>query len=78
MIALLAIVTSIGTPAAPGAGAVIFFHHPLRRWLRKRDGPVILTVNRPIEMLVALPSTWPATQVVAKSENALDEARYEV
>ena len=77
MIALLAIVTSIGTPAAPGAGAVILF-------------TILSGVGFGNEMALSSspstdpsrcwspPSTWPATQVVAKSENALDEARYEV
>ena len=77
MIALLAIVTSIGTPAAPGAGAVILF-------------TILSGVGFGNEMALSSspsigpsrcrspPSTWPATLVVATSENALDKARYEV
>ena len=74
---LLAIVTSIGTPAAPSAGAVILF-------------TILSGVGFGNEMALSsspstgpsrcwsLPSTWPAPMFVAKSENALDEARYEI
>ena len=77
MIVMLAIVTSIGTPAAPGAGAVILF-------------AILSGVGFVNEMALSSspstgpsrcwspPSTWPATLVVAKSENALDKARYEI
>ena len=77
VITLLAIVTSIGTPAAPGAGAVILF-------------TILSGVGFVNEMALSSspsidpsrcwspPSTWPAILVVAKSENALDEARHEI
>ena len=77
VIALLAIVTSIGTPAAPGAGAVILF-------------TILSGVGFGNEMaLSSSPSigpsrcwslllTWPTTLVVATSENALDKARYDI
>lgn len=36
VIALLALIASAGTPAAPGAGAIILFTHPFRSWLHQR------------------------------------------
>ena len=56
VIALLALVASIGTPAAPGAGAVILFTI-LSGMGYVNEGALmayslILAINRPIEMLV--------------------------
>lgn len=83
VIALLAVIASAGTPAAPGAGAVILFTI-LSGVGFVNDGALlayslILAINRPIEMLVtslnvvgdAVTSIW-----VAKSEGKLDEAKY--
>ena len=77
LIAILALIASIGTPAAPGAGAVILFT-VLSGMGYQNDAAVlayslILAINRPVEMLVT------ALNVVgdsAKSENCLDEQVY--
>ncbi len=83
VIALLALIASVGTPAAPGAGAIILFT-VLTGMGYNNDAAIlayslILAINRPIEMLVtslnvvgdAAPSV-----VVAKSEGMLDEEVY--
>lgn len=82
-IGLLALIASIGTPAAPGAGAIILFT-VLTGMGYQNDAAVlayslILAINRPVEMLVtALNVVGDAATavVVAKSENALDENIY--
>lgn len=83
VVSLLALIASAGTPAAPGAGAVILFTI-LSGVGFTNDGALlayslILAINRPIEMLVtslnvvgdAVTSIW-----VAKSEGLLDETKY--
>ena len=56
LIAILALIASIGTPAAPGAGAVILFT-VLSGMGYQNDAALlayslILAINRPVEMLV--------------------------
>lgn len=83
IIALLALIASIGTPAAPGAGAIILFT-VLTGMGYNNDAAVlayslILAINRPIEMLVTALNVVgdAATAVyVSKSENNLDEEIY--
>lgn len=80
VIAILALVASIGTPAAPGAGAVILFTI-LSGMGYVNEGALmayslILAINRPIEMLVtSLNVVGDSTTClyVAKSEKMLDE-----
>ncbi len=82
-IAVLALVASIGTPAAPGAGAIILFTI-LSGMGYTNDMAIlvyslIVAINRPIEMLVtALNVVGDAATcvIVAKSEGTLDEATY--
>ena len=83
IISLLALIASIGTPAAPGAGAIILFT-VLTGMGYQNDAALlayslILAINRPVEMLVTslnvVGDAAPAV-VVAKSENALDEEIY--
>lgn len=83
MIAILALVASVGTPAAPGSGAIVLFTILSGVGFTTDTAllaySLILAINRPIEMLVtALNVVGDATTsiVVAKSENALDEAVY--
>lgn len=83
VIALLALIASAGTPAAPGAGAVILFTILSGVGFVNDEAllaySLILAINRPIEMLVtslnvvgdAVTSIW-----VAKSEGKLDEQKY--
>lgn len=83
VIALLALIASAGTPAAPGAGAIILFTILSGIGL-VNDGAMlayslILAINRPIEMLVTSLNVVgdSATSIyVAKSEGMLDEKRY--
>jgi len=83
MIMLLALIASAGTPAAPGAGAVILFTI-LSGVGYTNDAALvayalILSINRPIEMLVtALNCVGDsvAAIAVAKSEGKLDENKY--
>lgn len=83
VIALLALIASIGTPAAPGAGAIILFT-VLTGMGYNNDSAIlayslILAINRPIEMLVTslnVVGDAAACVVVAKSENMLDEEIY--
>lgn len=84
IIALLALIASAGTPAAPGAGAIVLFTI-LSGVGFVNEGALlayalILAINRPIEMLVtALNVVGDAVTsiCVAKSENLLDEAKYD-
>lgn len=83
VIALLALIASAGTPAAPGSGAIILFTILSGIGL-VNDGAMlayslILAINRPIEMLVTSLNVVgdSATSVyVAKSEGMLDEEIY--
>lgn len=83
LIAILALIASIGTPAAPGAGAVILFTI-LSGMGYQNDAALlayslILAINRPVEMLVTslnVVGDSATAVVVAKSENCLDEAAY--
>ena len=83
VIALLALIASIGTPAAPGAGAIILFT-VLTGMGYNNDAAIlayslILAINRPIEMLVTSLNVVgdAATAVyVSKSENNLNEEIY--
>lgn len=83
LIGVLAIVASIGTPAAPGAGAVILF--TILSGVGFTNEPalmaytLILAINRPIEMLVTALNVVGDTScamAVAKSEGALDLDTY--
>lgn len=84
IIALLALIASAGTPAAPGAGAIVLFTI-LSGVNFVNEGALlayslILAINRPIEMLVtALNVVGDAVTsiCVAKSEGKLDEAAYD-
>ena len=83
VIALLALIASIGTPAAPGAGAIILFT-VLTGMGYNNDAAIlayslILAINRPIEMLVTslnVVGDAATSVVVAKSEGMLDEKVY--
>lgn len=83
MIALLALIASAGTPAAPGAGAIVLFTI-LSGVGFVNDGALlayslILAINRPIEMLVtALNVVGDAVTsiCVAGSEGLLDSEKY--
>ncbi|MEG0239790.1 MAG: dicarboxylate/amino acid:cation symporter [Anaerorhabdus sp.] len=82
-IGVLALIASVGTPAAPGAGAVILFT-VLSGMGFTNDAAIlayslILAINRPIEMLVtSLNVVGDSTTaiIVAKSENLFDEDIY--
>lgn len=83
LIGLLALVASVGTPAAPGSGAIVLFTILSGVGITSDTAllaySLILAINRPIEMLVtALNVVGDATTsvVVAKTENSLDEATY--
>ena len=83
VIALLALLASVGTPAAPGAGAVILFTIlsgvGIVNDMALLAYSLILAINRPIEMLVtSLNVVGDATSCicVAKSEGMLDEEKY--
>ncbi len=83
MIAFLALVASIGTPAAPGAGAVILFTILSGVGLVNEPAllayTLILAINRPIEMLVTalnVVGDSVAAICVAKTEGMLDESIY--
>lgn len=82
VIALLALISSVGTPAAPGAGAIILFT-VLTGMGYNNDAAMpyslILAINRPIEMLVTslnVVGDSATSVVVAKSEGMLDEEVY--
>lgn len=83
LIGVLAVVASIGTPAAPGAGAVILFTILSGAGINNEFAlmaySLILAINRPIEMLVtALNVTGDSAcaLAVARQENALSLERY--
>lgn len=83
LIGLLVIVSSIGTPAAPGAGAVILFTvlsgMGYNNEMALMTYTLILAINRPIEMLVTALNVTGDTAcalAVAKSENAVDLEAY--
>lgn len=83
VISLIALIASVGTPAAPGAGAIILFT-VLSGMGYNNDAAVlayslILAINRPIEMLVTslnVVGDSATSVVVAKSEGMLDEEVY--
>lgn len=83
VIGILALIASIGTPAAPGAGAVILFT-VLSGMGYTTDAcllaySLILAINRPIEMLVTslnVVGDSAAAVCVAKSEQMLDIDKY--
>ena len=82
-IGFLAIVASVGTPAAPGAGAVILFTIlsgvGFNNELALMTYTLILAINRPIEMLVTslnVVGDSACAIAVAKSEGALDVEAY--
>lgn len=83
IISLLALIASVGTPAAPGAGAIILFT-VLTGMGYNNDAAIlayslILAINRPIEMLVTslnVVGDAATCVVVAKSEGMLDEEVY--
>ncbi|MBD7916488.1 dicarboxylate/amino acid:cation symporter [Clostridium sp. Sa3CUN1] len=83
VISLIALIASAGTPAAPGAGAIILFT-VLSGMGYNNDGAIlayslILAINRPIEMLVTslnVVGDAATSVVVAKSEGMLDEKIY--
>ncbi len=83
VIGVLAIVASIGTPAAPGAGAVVLFTILSGVGFTGEAAlmayTMILAINRPIEMLVTALNVVGDTTVamaVAKSEGGLDLDKY--
>jgi len=83
LIGVLAIIASVGTPAAPGAGAVILFTIlsgvGFTGELALMAYSLILAINRPIEMLVTalnVVGDSACAMAVAKSEHALDETVY--
>ena len=83
VVALLALLASVGTPAAPGAGAVILFTI-LSGMGFVNDGALlayslILAINRPIEMLVTslnVVGDAVASICVARSEGLLNEKTF--
>lgn len=83
IIAILALVASIGTPAAPGAGAIVLFTilsgMGYSNEMALMAYTVILAINRPIEMLVTslnCVGDCATAIIVAKSENSLDQNAY--
>ncbi|MEF9951938.1 MAG: dicarboxylate/amino acid:cation symporter [Clostridium sp.] len=83
IISILALIASIGTPAAPGAGAIILFT-VLTGMGYNNDAAIlayslILAINRPVEMLVTslnVVGDAATAVVVSKSENTLNEDIY--
>ena len=82
-IALLALLASVGTPAAPGAGAVILFTILSGAGFVNDSAllaySLILAINRPIEMLVTslnVVGDAVASICVAKSEGLLNEEKF--
>ena len=80
VIMILALIASMGTPAAPGAGAVILFTILSGTGFTNDAAMVayalILAINRPIEMLVTslnVTGDAVAAMAVAKSEGKLNE-----
>ena len=85
VIMVLALIASIGTPAAPGAGAVILFTilsgMGFTGDAAMMGYALILAINRPIEMLVTslnCVGDSVAAVAVAKSEGQLDEESFNV
>ena len=83
IIMVLALIASMGTPAAPGAGAVILFTILSGVGFTGEQALIayslILAINRPIEMLVTSLNCVGdsiAAIAVARSEGKLDEAVY--
>ena len=83
VIALLALLASVGTPAAPGAGAVILFTIlsgvGIVNDMALLAYSLILAINRPIEMLVTslnVVGDAVASICVAKSESLLNEEKF--
>ena len=83
LIMLLALIASVGTPAAPGAGAIILFTilsgMGFTGEATMMGYALILAINRPIEMLVTslnCVGDSVAAMAVAKSEGKLDEKVY--
>lgn len=83
LIGVLALVASIGTPAAPGAGAVILFTilsgMGYNNDMALMAYTLILAINRPIEMLVTslnVVGDSACAMAVAKSEKLLNEEIY--
>lgn len=83
IIMVLALIASMGTPAAPGAGAVILFTILSGVGFTGEEALIayslILAINRPIEMLVTSLNCVGdsiAAIAVARSEGKLDEAVY--
>ncbi len=84
VIGVLALIASIGTPAAPGAGAVILFTILTGMGYVNDTAllaySIILSINRPIEMLVTalnVVGDSSTALIVAKSEGSLDEKVYQ-
>ena len=80
MIMVLALIASVGTPAAPGAGAVVLFTILSGMGFTNEavmmGYTIILAINRPIEMLVTslnCVGDSVAAVAIAKSEGKLDE-----
>ena len=83
LIMVLALIASVGTPAAPGAGAVVLFTILSGMGFTGEAAmmgyTLILAINRPIEMLVTslnCVGDSVAAIAVGKSENKLDETVY--
>ena len=83
VIMVLALIASVGTPAAPGAGAVVLFTIlsgvGFTGEAAMMGYTLILAINRPIEMLVTslnCVGDSVAAIAVAKSEGKLDEEIY--
>lgn len=83
VIAILALIASIGTPSAPGSSSIILFSILTGMGYNNPSTLIayslILAINRPIDMLITtLNVTGDATAalVVAKSENSLNEDIY--
>lgn len=84
LIMVLALIASVGTPAAPGAGAVVLFTILSGMGFTGEAAmmgyTLILAINRPIEMLVTslnCVGDSVAAIAVAKSEGQLDESVYD-
>ena len=83
LIMILALIASVGTPAAPGAGAVVLFTIlsgvGFTGEAAMMGYTLILAINRPIEMLVTslnCVGDSVASVAIAKSEGKLDETIY--
>ena len=83
MISVLALISSVGTPAAPGSGTVILFTILTGMGYSNEMAiltySLILAINRPIEMVTTslnVVGDAATAVVVAKSEGCLDESIY--